>query len=211
MKKDTKQRILDAALQLFNEAGFVNVRLHQIAERGNMSVGNMAYHFPNKEEILQGIYSQIRAAQEKLLSDISLSPIFENFDYFIRETFLLQRKHIFFYLDLLEVMRGSEVIKNNIRQHSQWQQMQFELLLHFNQARGAIQEDTNRHSAKILANRIRHTMDSWHTWQLVDGKNATNFIAYRKEIWSILQPFFSEIGQQEFEQLLSRTETVETK
>lgn len=210
MKKDTKQRILEAALQLFNEAGFVNVRLQQIAEQANMSVGNMVYHYSNKEQILLGIYLQIRQAQETLLSDISLSPIFENFDYFIRETFHLQRQHTFFYLDLLEVFRASETIKNYIQQHIHWQQMQVELLLQFNQARGAIKEDSDNFSAGMLAGRIRHTMDSWHTWQLIEGKKTTDFVAYRKAVWSILQPFFTTMGQQEFDRILLRTEFVET-
>ena len=53
--KDTKRRILDAALDLFNENGLVNVRLQHIADQAQMSVGNLAYHYANKEAIVTAL------------------------------------------------------------------------------------------------------------------------------------------------------------
>lgn len=41
----TKGKILVEALKLFNEKGFVNVRLQHIADKCNICVGNLAYHF----------------------------------------------------------------------------------------------------------------------------------------------------------------------
>ncbi|MEL7123903.1 MAG: TetR/AcrR family transcriptional regulator, partial [Bacteroidota bacterium] len=50
--KSTKQKILDAALKLFNQDGIVNVRLQHIADEAFVSVGNLAYHYSNKESIV---------------------------------------------------------------------------------------------------------------------------------------------------------------
>lgn len=47
----TKQRIILNAKKLFSQNGIANTRLQQIADETGISVGNLAYHFPNKEEI----------------------------------------------------------------------------------------------------------------------------------------------------------------
>ena len=56
---DTKTRILDAALQLFNEQGTNNVSTNHIAEAIGMSPGNLYYHFRNKAEIVRALFARI--------------------------------------------------------------------------------------------------------------------------------------------------------
>ena len=201
MKRNTKQRILDAALQLFNVEGYVNVRLAQIAEQAGMSVGNMAYHFPHKPQILEGIYEELQAEQQQLLTEINLAPLFENFEYFIRSTYNLQKKYIFFYLDTLELIRTSEVLKKVHQEHLQWQRMQLELLLEFNRARGVVDWRANLENPERLARHLRHVMDSWHSMQLIEGAAADDFWIYRSCTWSVLQPYFTEMGWKEYGQL----------
>ena len=53
--KATKQKIIQSAIELFNEKGLTNVRLQHIADKAGRSVGNLAYHFPNKRAIIQVI------------------------------------------------------------------------------------------------------------------------------------------------------------
>lgn len=201
MSRNTKQRILDAALQLFNAEGYVNVRLAQIAEQADMSVGNMAYHFPHKAEILEGIYGELLVEQRQLLADINLAPLFENFDYFLRATYILQKKYIFFYLDTLELIRSSEGLKQVHQEHIQWQRMQLELLLQFNRARAAVGWRANPEEPQRLARHLRQVMDNWHAMQLIEGEPADDFLAYRSCCWSVLQPYFTDIGWKEYGQL----------
>jgi AcrR family transcriptional regulator len=55
----TKQRILDTAIQLFNEQGTDVVSTNHIAEALGMSPGNLYYHFRNKEEIIRAIFERL--------------------------------------------------------------------------------------------------------------------------------------------------------
>jgi len=56
---DTKTRIIDGALRLFNEQGTSNVTTNHIAEALSMSPGNLYYHFRNKAEIVRGLFTRI--------------------------------------------------------------------------------------------------------------------------------------------------------
>ena len=46
-------QVLAAALSLFSHQGFGATTMRQIAERADLSVGNLYHHFPNKEAIFQ--------------------------------------------------------------------------------------------------------------------------------------------------------------
>ncbi len=56
---EAKQKILSAALKLFNELGSDCVTTHDIAEAAQISPGNLYYHFANKQAIIRELFYQI--------------------------------------------------------------------------------------------------------------------------------------------------------
>ena len=58
---DTRQRILDTARGLFNEAGLARVGVREIARALEMSPGNLAYHFPTKDELVAALVKELHA------------------------------------------------------------------------------------------------------------------------------------------------------
>ncbi|MEM6805982.1 MAG: TetR/AcrR family transcriptional regulator, partial [Bacteroidota bacterium] len=59
MKKNTRQRIIAASIKLFNEKGFGHVSLQELAKELGMSRGNLAYHYPEKTDLLPEIVQQL--------------------------------------------------------------------------------------------------------------------------------------------------------
>jgi len=55
----TKQKILDAALRLFNEFGYPNIKLRRIALEIGISQGNLNYYFRKREDIVEALYFQL--------------------------------------------------------------------------------------------------------------------------------------------------------
>lgn len=53
---NARTRVLQASLRLFNEAGTASISTNHIAEAAGISVGNLYYHFKNKEEIILALY-----------------------------------------------------------------------------------------------------------------------------------------------------------
>ncbi len=60
----TKDKILKEALRLFNERGLSQVGVREIARSLDISVGNLSYHFPKKEDLIMELLSQIRMAND---------------------------------------------------------------------------------------------------------------------------------------------------
>lgn len=54
----TRERILDAAMELFSAKGFYDTRLDEIATEASASKGSIYFHFPNKEKLFIALVDQ---------------------------------------------------------------------------------------------------------------------------------------------------------
>jgi AcrR family transcriptional regulator len=62
----TRDRVLSAALELFNERGTALVTTNHVAGRAGISPGNLYYWFSDKNEIVRELYAQFVLAYEQL-------------------------------------------------------------------------------------------------------------------------------------------------
>lgn len=115
-KSDTKTRILDTALALFNARGSANVTTNHIAEALGMSPGNLYYHFRNKAEIVRGLFARIMAAwAENYALPQSRSPSFKSMDSMAAGNFDIQWQYRFFFRDLTMLLAADEDLASQYR------------------------------------------------------------------------------------------------
>lgn len=76
----TRQRILDAAVELFNESGYSRTGLGEIIERAELTKGALYYHFDSKESLASAVIQNASAAVYDAFRGISDSaaPALEN-------------------------------------------------------------------------------------------------------------------------------------
>jgi AcrR family transcriptional regulator len=63
--KSTRQRILDAALDIFSNKGYYDTRLDEIVEESHTSKGSIYFHFPNKEKLFIALVDQFADVLER--------------------------------------------------------------------------------------------------------------------------------------------------
>ncbi len=67
---DTRERILDVALELFNEQGYDKTSLREIAERLGVTKAALYYHFKSKEDILLELHLRLHALGRDALDQL---------------------------------------------------------------------------------------------------------------------------------------------
>lgn len=58
--EDTRGRIVDAALRLFETKGWAGTTMRAVAAEAGVSLGNAYYYFAGKEHLVQGFYDRIQ-------------------------------------------------------------------------------------------------------------------------------------------------------
>ncbi len=199
--KPTKQYILEHALKQFNQNGFVNVRLQNIADAAFVSVGHLAYHFKNKDTIVDTLYEALKKEQEVLLVEFRVVPLFEDIQRQLISLFQLQKKYLFFYLDTLEITRAYSGIQQKHAQHIEWKLQQVEFMLQFNISRGSFQKPLVANQVVSTAWLFHTCVDSWMYNRKVMGLDNLAQADFIRSIWSLLQPWFTDMGWREYEQM----------
>lgn len=67
--KSTRERILDAALNIFSNKGYYDTRLDEIADESASSKGSIYFHFPNKERLFIALVDQFADVLERNVTE----------------------------------------------------------------------------------------------------------------------------------------------
>jgi len=103
--RTTQQRILQAALELFNAEGTAAVSASRIAERCGVSKGNLQYHFPNKRDVVFALFQNAVAEMNAGWYRDHLAPTLEHMAaMFVRQLQLIV-KYRFFYREQAGLLR----------------------------------------------------------------------------------------------------------
>jgi len=202
-----KEKILHSSLRLFNQNGFVNVRLQHISDDTIISVGNIAYHFKNKEAIVQALFLEWEKRIKEVLIEYRHTPIFESMDRIFLSMESLQEEYRFFFSDILEIKRSYPDFFEQIQQVYQYQVMAFQEIIRFNIARGAMQklEEPQLH---FLSHLVVHHLHHAPTRNLLHQVEtlSTDLSSF---IWGLLNPYLSDSGKSELSIYIHKRITLE--
>ncbi len=105
MAKQTRQRILDTSLAMFNTQGEPNVTTNHIADEMEISPGNLYYHFRNKDDIIEQLFARYEERMDDALATPSgRLPGLEDIWLQLHLIFECIWDYRFLYRDLVEIL-----------------------------------------------------------------------------------------------------------
>ncbi|WP_319535674.1 TetR/AcrR family transcriptional regulator [uncultured Vibrio sp.] len=105
----TRDKIVYAALELFNQHGERNITTNHIADHIEISPGNLYYHFRNKQEIVREIFALYSAELLERFTPLKGSQeSLTMLKSYLDSTFTLMWKYRFFYANLPEILSRDE-------------------------------------------------------------------------------------------------------
>lgn len=197
MSTGTKQRILEAAVLLFNREGLANVRLQQIADETGISVGNLAYHFKNKEAIVVEVYESLFEELKQILSTYLSHPSLNDFDEQLSRYYAFFRKYRFYLIDLFEIERSFPDII------AQWHEFVAKMIIQIRRRidysinRGIMVPEPNKGLYDTLADNTWMTIAFWIPQQVLKGMPLDE-VTFKSALWAQFQPYFTDKGWEEF-------------
>jgi AcrR family transcriptional regulator len=112
MARQTRERILDASLAMFNAQGEPNVTTNHIADELGISPGNLYYHFRNKDDIVGQLFSRYEARiDEALLVPADRLPNLEDVWLQLHLVFECMWAYRFLYRDLVDILARNRKLK----------------------------------------------------------------------------------------------------
>jgi AcrR family transcriptional regulator len=119
-KRRTRERIVETALELFNQFGAPNVTTTVIADELNISPGNLYYHFNNKDEIVNTILASFERDIGETLAvpasdDLRVLTV-EDIWLFLHLLFEIIWKYRFFYRDLSDLVSENRTLEMHFKQ-----------------------------------------------------------------------------------------------
>lgn len=197
--QDTKQKILEASLLLFNEYGISNTRLQQIADETGISVGNLAYHYNNKEAITESLIANVITSLQSLLRQYGKYPSLSDLNFFFKEYYQLGNQYKFLIFDILEIKRNFPALFDIIQPIINKIKLQVERRLELFVQQRLFQKEVN---SKNIASNIVLMMLFMPEEAQLNGKYSFSENQYRQRLWDYIMPYFTTKGSIEYSSMI---------
>jgi AcrR family transcriptional regulator len=112
----TAERILEVTLELFNRFGEPNVSTTLISAELGISPGNLYYHYPAKDELINSLFDRYEQALNELLNASDGVRNVEDAWFFMHTLFELIWQYRFLYRDLNDLLSKNRRLET----HFQW-------------------------------------------------------------------------------------------
>ncbi|TRX55203.1 TetR/AcrR family transcriptional regulator [Thalassomonas sp. M1454] len=210
----TREKIIHASIELFNEKGERNITTNHIASHLGISPGNLYYHFRNKEDIIYAIYSEY--ADDLISRFQTLSETINPLDSILRYmdiVFQLISKFRFFYSNLPVLLSKNPALKKR------YSEIQREIIKKVLAMLVSLKEENilNIKDEELddLTCLLRITTTFWlsylqtqHDEPKIDDSNLYDGLL---KIFALLSPYVTDNARPDFEKARSHYRALEQK
>ncbi|WP_375752289.1 TetR/AcrR family transcriptional regulator [Vibrio sp. HN007] len=193
----TREKIVLAALELFNEHGERNITTNHIAAHIDISPGNLYYHFRNKQEIVREIFESY---SEELLERFTPVGTQEEslvlLKRYMDSIFALMWKYRFFYANLPEILQRDTILHQKYLAVQEKMQANIASIFEMFKQRELLSVDDA--DARTLVTSLHLVATSWLSYQaaMSQGAKITEQIIHQGvlQLLSIVKPHTTASG-----------------
>lgn len=202
----TREQILATALGLFNEQGVEAVSTRQIATAAGISQGNLCYHFPAREQIVEALYKQLWQVFEDMLAGQAQGPpdlLSQPFGSWL--ICRAQHQYRFLMLDFVGIMRRHPGIREHFRAMVPHRQAQFAAIFTAYTAQGWMQPEPEPGAYQRLVMQCYILGDFWlaEAAILFEGSEDEMLLHYSGLLCGMLWPYLTDAGKARLNQGLA--------
>lgn len=195
----TKLKILHSSINLFNTNGSINVVLQKIADDVGISIGNLTYHFKNKDAILISIFDLIQDEILDMFKGLSFIPTTAEIIVVENELLSFQDKYRFVFLDFANILNSNTDLANKFRESISFQINIIVVLLNQGVEIGNYKKEYQA-EFENLAKIIWNLYFSRPSRELIMNEKY-GITEFANDIWIILKPFLTNKGIERYEAL----------
>lgn len=208
----TKEKILDKALELFNQKGVETVTTRQIALALDMSQGNLCYHFPKKEAIIRALYEQLiqkfndlyLAFSSPMSTSVEENPSLQlNISTFLKMIQVTNQYFVdykFLMLNFVQIMRWYPTIRTHYQALTKQRNEQTMRLFHGFQAAGLLKMEAYTGQYQQIIEQFMIINNFWlsHAEILYQKKEAEKIDHFNQLVAAFIFPYLTTNGQKEY-------------
>lgn len=197
----TKERILNSAVELFNQKGLVNVTMRDLANELDISLGNLTYHFKKKEELMEAIHERIISERNSLMENVQMIPSIANIQSQLVPLLQLYERYRFFHQDILEVMRAYPKIAEIQREHINNQITYIKAIIDYSIGSGNMRQEVVPGQYQQLAESVWMLLTFWLTQREIRSQQGDYYNQARSAMWNLVVPILTEKGLGNFNKI----------
>jgi AcrR family transcriptional regulator len=189
----TKHKILIESKKLFFEVGIANTRLQQIADASNISIGNLAYHFKNKETIVESAYENLFDELSTILSKYICNSPLEAIDELITGLYHFYDQNRFTFNNIWEIERNYPQIQDKWLKINRKILQQIFSKLTSSQKFDLVRKEQFEGQINMISSNLHIIITFWLPQRLTQNQ-LISLRLYKKNIWSVIYPFLTPKG-----------------
>lgn len=197
----TKQKIIDAAINLYNKKGVSAVTIRDIAGAVGISTGNLAYHFKNQDFIIAEAFRQMETERDQILTGVQEIPSFENVNLQILPLIRIAQKYQFFHLDSVHIFRTYPSIAELQRTYFENSIAYVKAVIDLSVAVGTFQPEPREGEYQRLSRTVWMLINFWLEQLTLRGSKQTRIDELRQSIWDLVIPHLTEKGRHQLAKL----------
>lgn len=194
----TKQKILQTAIDLYNQKGVSNVTLRDIAAGAGISPGNLAYHYRNHDYLIEEAFRQMEKEREEILTGVQQIPSFDNINRQILPLLHMARKYLFFHLDAVHLLRAYPQIAALQREYFENSINYIKAVIDHSVGAGSIRPEQQAGQYQRLAHTVWMLMTCWLEQLTLRGLPGLDIEELRRSVWDLVIPHLTEKGKHQF-------------